>query len=300
MKTKCWDCDNQVEIQERYLKSLRSRGKEPLCDSCKKERKRKESRERARRIRRENQEAVLLPCKYCQSPTETKKYKQAHHERKGGIVCRDCQSKISSEFLTELRDSQSDEERSEQGKKARSEVKNSSEAVSKQWDTIRNDEEKYGEICDRHSRRMKDVWKDYDEQTKEKIISGLVSSIGKSRSQISDSLKQNMDKLEMVGFESEQYFHGFIPDEINHDLKIIVEMFGDLYHCNPRRYKNPDRFLKTINRTVGEQWKRDQRRLACFYRHGYSVIIIWEKDYRTNPEHELRRIQGEINRKTKN
>jgi len=44
------------------------------------------------------------------------------------------------------------------------------------------------------------------------------------------------------GFTSEECFHGFVPDEINHNLRLIVELYGDLYHCNPRVYKDASQY----------------------------------------------------------
>ena len=106
-----------------------------------------------------------------------------------------------------------------------------------------------------------------------------------------------MIKNGILGFQSEEAFHGFFPDEINHVLKIIVELYGEFYHCNPKKYKDPDIFMKGIGRTVGEQWARDRKRLGVFYKHGYTVVIVWENDFRKNPQNEIRRIQDEIKKK---
>jgi very-short-patch-repair endonuclease len=102
------------------------------------------------------------------------------------------------------------------------------------------------------------------------------------------------------GFSSEEIFHGFVVDEINHGLKIIVEMFGDLYHCNPRKYKDSSLYINVIQRTVEEQWLRDRRRFACFNSHGYTTIVIWEYDFRRNSKTQIERIKNEIDQKRKN
>ena len=92
-------------------------------------------------------------------------------------------------------------------------------------------------------------------------------------------------------------FHGYVPDEINHDLKIIVEFFGDAYHCNPKLYKDENQFVNLIKRTVGEQWSRDRKRLGVFYKCGYSVVVVWSRDFNNSPKRELERIKDEIIRK---
>ena len=55
--------------------------------------------------------------------------------------------------------------------------------------------------------------------------------------------------------------------------------------------KIPDKWFTWIKRTVGEQWKRDQRRLACFYRLGYTVVIVWQTDWDRDKETAIERIQ---------
>jgi G:T-mismatch repair DNA endonuclease (very short patch repair protein) len=79
---------------------------------------------------------------------------------------------------------------------------------------------------------------------------------------------------------------------------VIVEYYGDVYHCNPRRFKDESEYCPIIRRTVGEQWKRDRKRLACFTkRHGYDVVIVWESDWNKNPEKELDRIRDVVERR---
>jgi G:T-mismatch repair DNA endonuclease (very short patch repair protein) len=93
------------------------------------------------------------------------------------------------------------------------------------------------------------------------------------------------------GFESEQVFHGFVPDEINHEIKVIIEVFGDLYHCNPKKYKNPDVFISATKRTVGQQWARDKIKLDAYKEYGYTTIVVWESDIRKRLSEQLTRIK---------
>jgi G:T-mismatch repair DNA endonuclease (very short patch repair protein) len=193
---------------------------------------------------------------------------------------------------------QSPEERVRIAKYARSCVKaDPSETVRKQWDTIKSNPELYEKNRSRLERQSVEGWKNADEATRNKRILSFINR-NKSRSAGSDKLKRLMIERGLYeGFVSEEIFHGFIPDEINHGLKIIVEYYGDVYHCRPRRYKDPSQYLKFIGRTVGEQWARDKKRLAVFYRFGYVVVIVWESDFKRDEEGQLRRIQNEIDRK---
>lgn len=257
-------------------------------------------REYGAKKREEGDYIVYVPCRLCKKPSPTKKYKEKHHLKKGGITCKKCMGKIYSNALKKMHSNLSYKERSERGKAARACVlhENLSKGVEKQWAGFRADPEKYKQICEDKSVRMKKVWENYGDDIKNKIVDAFTKSHGKSRSIPSDKLKQAMiDAGAYDGFESEQIFHGFLPDEINHNLKIIVEMYGDLYHCNPRRYKDPNQYITALHRTVQEQWDRDKRRLACFYKHGYTVIIVWDRDFSRHPDREIKRITDEIAKK---
>jgi len=238
-------------------------------------------------------------CKYCGGPTRYKKYAKSHF-KKHGAVCKKCVRKNSSRTLSALRAKQSKEEKSYYGKLARSKVKNSSEAVKKQWQTIKSNTDSYGEVCKKRSARMKKVWENYPDKKRNHIISKLAGSRNKARSEISDKLKNEMIFHNLYdGFISEEVFHGFVPDEINHELKMIIEVFGDIYHCNPKKFKDPSRYVTAIKRTVAEQRKRDEIKIAAYLRNGYSVLIIWEDDIRKRLGEVIERIKHEIDKKGK-
>ncbi|NBR01193.1 MAG: hypothetical protein EBT97_12260 [Actinobacteria bacterium] len=77
---------------------------------------------------------------------------------------------------------------------------------------------------------------------------------------------------------------GFVADEVNVSDKIIIEFYGDYYHCNPRIYTDPNTYNTTLHMTAKDKWAYDRRRLAAFYKAGYRVRIVWESDWRKNPE----------------
>ena len=97
---------------------------------------------------------------------------------------------------------------------------------------------------------------------------------------------------EGVSLEREQGISGFIVDGLQN--KLIVEFYGDIYHCNPRHFRDPDEFCSWIGRTVTQQWARDRKRLGVFYKLGYRVVIVWEADWKTHPENEIRRVKNAL------
>jgi G:T-mismatch repair DNA endonuclease (very short patch repair protein) len=180
-------------------------------------------------------------------------------------------------------------------------VGNHSENVVKQWKSIKSNPELYSKLVKNRSEKMKSVWNNYSEEEKDRRIRNSYTSYKRWRSKPSDDLKQMMiDNGLYYVFSSEELFHGFIPDEINHDLKIIVEMFGDIYHCNPKKYTDPLQRINTIDRTVGEQWIRDKKRFTCFKKYGYETIVVWDSDFKKNPINELKRIRDFIDKRKLN
>lgn len=62
-----------------------------------------------------------------------------------------------------------------------------------------------------------------------------------------------------------------------------IEFFGDYWHANPDIYIAEDIILPSTHTTAAKQWKKDNDRLQVLKALGYDVLVIWESDYRTNP-----------------
>lgn len=260
--------------------------RKPICQKCYQTAKR----------HRLQAEPYVATCKICGKEVITNKARKRIIQKRG-YQCNECSAAKSSVRLVAYKKSLTKERRSEEGRIGKAAVRDRSAAVRKQWETIRSDPK----LRKKAYRRLRDITKDRwslmtDEQRAKQIACWLKD---KSRSKVCDELKREMLDAGIEGFTSEECFHGFVPDEINHDLRLIVELYGDLYHCNPRVYKDASQYVKKISRTVGEQWKRDRRRLACFYKHGYNVVVVWEKDFRNDPQRQIARIKDAIEKQRK-
>lgn len=156
-----------------------------------------------------------------------------------------------------------------------------SEGVRKQWATMSDDVKrerarKIGETSRAHWAGMTD---DQRSARVERMIRG------RPRSCVSDDFKAALLGAGLYdGFESEVAVSGFVADEVNVSDKIIIEFYGDYYHCNPRIYTDPNTYNTTLHMTAKDKWAYDRRRLAAFYKAGYRVRIVWESDWRKNPE----------------
>lgn len=228
-------------------------------------------------------------CRYCGEKTLIS---LAH--KKESVLCKSCLSKKRSSKMKETRSKESKEQRSDRGRMARKQLRDESLTVRKQWQTIRSNKELFEKISLAKSLRGKAFWKTLSEEEREERIKKSLSG-AKRRSKGSQTLKNLMLENGILGFESEGLLSGFVPDEVDHTRKIVIEYYGDMYHCNPKDFKDPDLFLRSIQRTVGEQWKRDSRRLGCFYGKGYHVIIVWESDFNKDPLKEIQRIKDYLN-----
>lgn len=233
-------------------------------------------------------------CKQCGSPVSYSSAKKSHFAARGGKLCCQCKSELSSQTMTMTKAKQTPEERSEHGRQARLACTISgSELVRRQWASIKSDPAKMEEISAKRSIRSKKMWAERSDEETNRIIAALIKPV--SRSIGNENLKSKMVECGLYeGFSSEVMFHGYCADELSEDLKLVVEYYGDVYHCKPSRYADPDEYVKHIGRTVGEQWQRDRVRLACFYKHGYQVVIVWESDWRNDPTKQLERIREAI------
>jgi very-short-patch-repair endonuclease len=65
--------------------------------------------------------------------------------------------------------------------------------------------------------------------------------------------------------------------------KNAVEYFGDYWHCNPKKYK-PKFINKVSGLSAEEIWEKDKKRIKVYEENGFTVKIIWEDDFKKNPE----------------
>lgn len=63
----------------------------------------------------------------------------------------------------------------------------------------------------------------------------------------------------------------------------IIEYNGDIWHANPTKYKKEDvpRFPSN-EKTSAEIWDKDKTKLETAEANGYSVLVIWESDFKTD------------------
>lgn len=76
------------------------------------------------------------------------------------------------------------------------------------------------------------------------------------------------------------YFYDFV----HRDLKKVIEFNGDCFHANPNIYKEHDKPNPFTEETSKKIWEFDKRKIDAIVNRGYDVMIVWESDYREDPE----------------
>ena len=82
-------------------------------------------------------------------------------------------------------------------------------------------------------------------------------------------------------------------DAVSDSKRIIVEYFGDYWHCRPTRYQQ-DWFHPRVKKTAFEIWQRDQKKIDDLTALGYKVIVIWESDWKKDQQRVMQEIKDAI------
>lgn len=112
----------------------------------------------------------------------------------------------------------------------------------------------------------------------EKMQNGYVPFGKKTTSKLHLHIRSYLG-LEEMGFVSEQNINGYIVDEVNYDLSIVIEINGDYVHANPKIYTPDDTIVLRGSRySARDKWIKDETRIKTIVDEGYYVFVIWETD----------------------
>lgn len=63
----------------------------------------------------------------------------------------------------------------------------------------------------------------------------------------------------------------------------LIEYNGDFWHCNPKIY-DKNYIHPRLKLTANEIWQKDAKKTNFAKSYGYEVLVVWEQDFRKNPE----------------
>jgi hypothetical protein len=111
----------------------------------------------------------------------------------------------------------------------------------------------------------------------------LKKTINKKRSYFEkitfDFIRDNFKECEVLSNKCLIYEDRKIFPDIMIDNKIIVECYGDYWHCNPEFYKGGYFHVK-VRKTAEKIWFEDNNRVSFLEKNGYIVIRVWENKIR--------------------
>lgn len=116
------------------------------------------------------------------------------------------------------------------------------------------------------------------EQMKQTQRSGKIKSVIVSKKE-----KEIVKELKLLGYKT---IHSYrvdskICDIFIPSLNLIIEYFGDYWHCNPKKYDS-DYFNKKKNKFAWELWDYDKKKIDLIKSYGYNLEVVWEGDLKLN------------------
>lgn len=164
------------------------------------------------------------------------------------------------------------------------------EAISKRQSTftIKKCIEKYGEEAgvkifkERQKKRVIKIRKYFELNSGSRSLqSGIANRLFND---ICNLLNLNADKYKEKFIYERETNTGYSYDFCYNNK--IIEFQGDYWHCNPKIYKE-DYFNKVIKMSAKEIWNKDAAKKRIAEKNNYSVLYVWESDYKADPTKEL-------------
>lgn len=75
------------------------------------------------------------------------------------------------------------------------------------------------------------------------------------------------------------------------EKKKVIEFYGDIWHANPILFEGEDYpiYWSTTAKSAQEMWETDKFKLAQLNAAGYDVLVIWELDWKQDPDKTIQR-----------
>jgi len=85
-------------------------------------------------------------------------------------------------------------------------------------------------------------------------------------------------------------------DFMNQRVGLIVEFYGDYWHCHPDVYKKNYRH-ETNGKLAKDIWAADKKRVKRLKElTGYEVLVVWEKDWMQDKAAVMNKLQEQVSR----
>ena len=128
------------------------------------------------------------------------------------------------------------------------------------------------------SGKLENTRKKMSETLKNTRRNGKIKSVIKSKKEVEicNDIKNMGYKVQSSYKVDTKICDLFIPK-----LNLIIEYFGDYWHCNPNKYSSDYHNVKK-NLTAKEIWDYDKSKLELIKSYGYNLEVIWESELKLN------------------
>lgn len=120
-------------------------------------------------------------------------------------------------------------------------------------------------------------WETLNDEEKSEMARRLCKN-NKSSSKLESRVAEALSRLRIVA-EPHTCIGGKNFDFRLDRSKILLEINGDFWHANPKKYDAEDVVnLPGKKMKASELWKRDQKKIQSAERRGYKVVTLWEDE----------------------
>lgn len=144
------------------------------------------------------------------------------------------------------------------------------------WNNL--SDEGNAERVKKQTESIKKYWNNLTDEQKAKIHTHNGTSSLESK--ISEALNYMS-----ISYSTQFPLRGKVFDFLLRDSKILIEVNGDYWHCNPSIYKQDDLVSHPSGKIKALQiWKKDEDKRLKAESEGYKVIYIWEKEIKESED----------------
>lgn len=113
------------------------------------------------------------------------------------------------------------------------------------------------------------------------------------RPPVEERLAQYLVELDLI-FKQHQRIGRYNVDFLLPDQKLIIECYGDFFHCSPKKFA-PDDFNKVLGCDAQTKWEKDKKREQHLKQRGYRFLVLWESEIDYHSQFCKRRIKDFLN-----
>jgi G:T-mismatch repair DNA endonuclease (very short patch repair protein) len=143
-------------------------------------------------------------------------------------------------------------------------------------------------------------WTERQEKWKKSVFN-TIRWIGGGKSVVATSLFEQISSSTSMFGANEKFItrfgYHFKYDFCESETKKIIEFHGDYWHCHPSMFDSDYWHVKKQMRAI-DIWEFDERKKAAVIAHGYEYYVVWEHEYKLNPEGTIINCKNFLNANT--